>query len=184
MDPNLLPIFSGWLRTLSEDVLSLANRLEASDTPTPLRTASAEALQYLLRSADLVPDGLEDLGYLETAFAFRLIARRALAGEAGVGEASSDAVARFRRLSDEAERIAELLGGELAAFSEFCLTPAASTFRGTPAQALLEDAERRSAVLGEARAWAESYRAPELADGAEELVKIRSFLATRARARA
>jgi hypothetical protein len=43
-----------------------------------VRRASAESLQYLLRAADLIPEGLEDLGYLEVAFAFRAISRRAL----------------------------------------------------------------------------------------------------------
>ena len=77
MDPTLTA-FSGWLRTLGEDVLGLANLLETPALPAPVQRASAESLHYLLRAADLIPEGLEDLGYLEVAFAFRAISRRAL----------------------------------------------------------------------------------------------------------
>ena len=77
-DSKYLPAFNGWLRTMGEDVLSLANLLEAPDAPEPFRQASAESLHYLLRSAELIPEGLEALGYLEGAVAFRAIAERAL----------------------------------------------------------------------------------------------------------
>ena len=41
-DPNYLAVFSGWLRVMGEDVLSLANLLETPDAPLPFRHASAE----------------------------------------------------------------------------------------------------------------------------------------------
>jgi hypothetical protein len=88
IDSKYLPAFDGWLRTMGEDVLSLANLLETSDAPLPFRQASAQALQYLLRSTELIPEGLEALGYLEGAFAFRVIAQHAL--DDGPGELSGD----------------------------------------------------------------------------------------------
>jgi uncharacterized membrane protein YkvA (DUF1232 family) len=112
MDPKFLPVFAGWLRTMGEDVLSLANLLDSPEAPEAFRSVSAEALHYLLRSADLIPEGLEALGYLEE---------------------------------------------------------------------LLTDDELRAAVLRDAREWAELYRAPELGDGREEIVKIASFFRTRLR---
>jgi hypothetical protein len=89
IDSKYLPAFDGWLRTMGEDVLSLANLLETSDAPLPFRQASAQALQYLLRSTELIPEGLEALGYLEGAFAFRVIAQHAL--DDGPDELSGDA---------------------------------------------------------------------------------------------
>jgi hypothetical protein len=179
MDPKFLPLFSGWLRTLGEDVLSLSNRLEAADTPRPFRQASAEALQYVLRSAELIPEGLEELGYLEVAFAFRVLARRTTGENLELVAGAPES--RLVRLGEEADAIGEFLGEDMPLLTEASVAPAMTTYRGVAAAALLENDERRAEVLAEARAWAEAYQPPEPSEGAEELVKIRSFFRTRLR---
>jgi hypothetical protein len=179
MDPKFLPLFSGWLRSLGEDVLSLANRLESEDTPGPFRQVSAEALQYLLRSAGLIPEGLEELGYLEVAFAFRVLARRAADDNPELIAGASET--RLARLAEEADVVAEFLSDDMSLFAEASLAPGAVTYQGSSPSVLLDDAERRASVLGEARGWAEAYSPPEPSEGAEELVKIGSFFRTRLR---
>jgi hypothetical protein len=42
--------------------------------------------------------------------------------------------------------------------------------------------ELRATLLGEVRAWAEDYQAPELASGRYELVKLRAFMRTKLQA--
>jgi hypothetical protein len=179
MDPKFLPLFSGWLRTLGEDVLSLSNRLESADTPGPFRQASAEALQFVLRSADLIPEGIEELGYLEVAFAFRVLARRTTSDNPELVAGAPES--RLVRLGEEAEAVAEFLAEDMTLLTEASLAPAATTLRGVPASALLENDERRAEVLAEARAWAEGYQPAEPSEGTEELIKIRSFFRTRLR---
>jgi hypothetical protein len=179
MDPKFLPMYAGWLRALGEDVLSLANRLESEDTPGPFRQASAEALQYLLRSAALIPEGIEELGYLEVAFAFRVLARRVASDHPDLIAAASES--RLARLGEEADAVAEFLSEDMPLFTEACFAPGATSYQGSAAPALLDDAERRATVLGEARGWAESYSPPEPSDGPEELIKISSFFRTRLR---
>lgn len=179
MTSQFLPAFAAWLHTLGEDVLSLAHLLESPDAPPPFRLASAESLSLLLRSADLIPEGIEHLGYLEVAFAFRALARRALGDDAAATEGGSEG--RVPRLAAEAALVVDFLADDVGAFWEHWLAPAASTRAGRPAADLLEDAELRTATLEEARAWVEMYRAPELSSGDEELVKIRSFFHTRLR---
>jgi hypothetical protein len=100
MEPKFLPTFSGWLATLGEDVLSLANLLESPEVPPRFRRVSAEALESLLRASDLIPEGLESLGYLEQAFVFRLLARRA------VGDAEPEA-AGAALAAEELQPVAE-----------------------------------------------------------------------------
>jgi len=245
MDPTLTA-FSGWLRTIGEDVLALANLLEAPAPPAPVQRASAESLQYLLRAADLIPEGLEDLGYLEVAFAFRAISRRALddarnappeapdsgaaeppgdlsseerdlyAAEAtelqpadaaepptaeaaepspaetlpaetlGAESAASETAAwetegRVPRLAADVELIADFLGDDLGLFYAAVFNPAATTRGGLTAADLLQSPEPRSITLAEARRWVERHHGLELAEGKEELVKIRSFFRTRLR---
>jgi hypothetical protein len=179
MDPKFLPAFAGWLRAMGEDVLSLANLLESLETPEPVRQVSAEALQYLLRASDLIPEGLEPLGYLEVAFAFRLLGERALLDHPELAEPGAEG--RVPRLAADAALVAEFLGDDLPLFAQLALDPAASTRAGHAAPELLTDDELRASALREAREWVERSGAPELADGSEELVKIGAFFRTRLR---
>lgn len=223
MDPKFLPLFSGWLRTLGDDVLSLANLLEAAPIPAapevqapagdvaasgddapehhdaaaehhepaeaaeapappdPVHRASAESLHLLLRAADLIPDGLEHLGYLEVAFAFRAIARRALDDSSqAVGEAGDTTPeGPIARLGADAELIAEFLDSDVGAFYEAVSNIGATRRDGHTAAALLKSSEVRGPALQQARRWVERYQSPELSDRHEELVKIRSFFRTR-----
>jgi hypothetical protein len=179
MDPKFLPAFAAWLRTLGEDVLSLANLLEAPEAHQPYRAVAAEALQLLLRSAELIPEGLEPLGYLEAAFAFRVLAQRAAANHPELAEPGAEG--RVPRLAADAPIVAEFLGDDLPRFEQLALAPAATTRAGRAALDVLEDEELRAAVLRDARDWVEEYRAPELGQGREELVKIGSFFRTRLR---
>jgi hypothetical protein len=179
MDPKFLPTFAGWLRTMGEDVLSLANQLESSEAPEPFRRVSAEALQFLLRSAELIPDGLEAFGYLEAAFAFRVLAGHALDDHPELGEPGAEG--RVSRLAADRGLVAEFLGEDTARFEALALAPAATTRAGRSAADVLTDDALRAEVLRDAREWVEHYRAPELGDGREELVKIGAFFRTRLR---
>jgi hypothetical protein len=179
MDLKFLPTFAGWLRTMGEDVLSLAHQLESSDAPEPFRRVSAEALQFLLRSAALIPDGLEAFGYLEAAFAFRVLARHSLDDHPELAELGAEG--RVARLGTDARLVAEFLGEDMARLEALALAPAATTRAGRGAADVLTDEELRAEVLRDAREWVEHYRAPAIGDGREELVKIGSFFRTRLR---
>ena len=177
MTTQFLPAFASWLHTLGEDALSLAHLLESPEAPAPFRLASAEALSYLLRTSELIPEGIEHLGYLEVAFALRAVAKRALAEGATEGSLEG----RVPRLAAEAALIADFLQDDLDPFWEMVLAPAALSRAGRSATDVLEDAALRAATLEQARAWVEQYRAPELSPGEEELVKIRAYFRTRLR---
>lgn len=185
-DPKFSAAFSGWLRVLGEDVLSLANLLGTPEAPVPFRLAAAQALHGWLRLVELVPEGIEALGYLEGAFAFRVLAERAVAERAGGDHPEAvppdtDADGRVPRLAADAALVAEFLGEDMARFRERWVSPEATTRAGRPASALLEDDALRHAVQHEAREWVERYDAPELGEGPEELVKIAAFFRTRLR---
>jgi hypothetical protein len=74
-DAKCLGAFSGWLKGLDEEVRELAALLEREELPESSRRLGASALQYLLRLSALIPQGLEELGYLDVLFAFRILAR-------------------------------------------------------------------------------------------------------------
>ena len=66
--------FAAWLGNMGDEARQLAFLLERGEASAPLRRLAADSLNQLLHMADMVPDGTEALGYLETLFSFRLLA--------------------------------------------------------------------------------------------------------------
>lgn len=178
-EARFLRSFQSWLDAMGSEVDALAKSLEVADAPEALRRASATSLAYVLRSFELIPEGLEALGYLDDLFVFRACAQRALLEDPEA--ASFDTSGTFARLAAEAELVAELLGEDYEQLQAAAFAPGPAHAQGRRADELLSEPELCATALAEARAWIESYRAPELATGAEELVKIAAFFRTKLR---
>src|SRR5881394_3793556 len=86
-----LDTFPEWLRSLATDATDLSNLLEGDGISEDAKKYVAGSLNYLFKSLDLIPDGIEDLGFLDDAFVLR-VAAAAAGGE-------SDVVARLVRES-------------------------------------------------------------------------------------
>src|SRR3954471_2764028 len=74
LDSRYLEAFPGWLRSLAEDAQKLAGLLEQGSASPSAQRGAASALNYLFKSLDLIPDGLEDLGFIDDAFVLRVAA--------------------------------------------------------------------------------------------------------------
>lgn len=176
-DASCLQTFSRWLADMPGEVTALCDVLESPleppGVPEPCRRASAESLAHLVRSISLIPDGVEALAYLENLFAFRAIMRDAAGGQDTLADETS------RRLAAESELVAEFLGDDFGRLREATERARQHTREGERASDLLDDAERRGAVVAQLRAWAGAYRAPELALTEAEALKVRSFLRVR-----
>src|SRR4051812_10217831 len=85
VDPSLearyLEIFPAYLRTLGDDAGALGE-IVTSDAPEEVRRYVVAGLNYIFKSLDLIPDGIDDLGFLDDAFVLRVAASLA-AEEAG-----------------------------------------------------------------------------------------------------
>ena len=62
-----LDMFPEWLRTLAADAGELAKVLATTTVAESTRRYVAGGLNYLFKSLDLIPDGIDDLGYLDDA---------------------------------------------------------------------------------------------------------------------
>lgn len=176
-EARFLRTFQSWLDAMGSEVGALGELLENTEAPAALRGASAASVAYLLRSFEIIPEGLEALGYLDDVFVFRALAERAVLEDPEA--ASFDATGTVARLAAEAELVAEFLGEDYPRLQAAAFASGPEHAEGRHAEDLLKDPELGAAALGEARAWAESYRAPELNHGAEELVKLGSFFRTK-----
>jgi uncharacterized membrane protein YkvA (DUF1232 family) len=173
LESRCLESFPAWLRTLGSDVSALSALLETTDSGDILRAAAC-ALTYLTKSLDLIPDGLEDLGYLDDAFVVRVAAAR-VPVEARELETSGV----FTRLASEAELIAEFLVEDYPRLEAYVDALASSSARGRSVEQVVANPEVRSDLSRDVRAWAESYSSPSFLRDQKNLVKLRSFMKNR-----
>jgi uncharacterized membrane protein YkvA (DUF1232 family) len=173
LDSRCLEQFSAWLRSLSADARALCELLEG-DVPGALRRGAAIALNYLFKSIDLIPDGLEDLGYLDDAFVFRVSIAEAARSGAGL-EAGSAA----ERLAGDVALIREFMGADFARLEGYVAALGGRAVRGRSVDDVLANAESRAGLLRDVRDWAASFESPSFLRDAKSLVKLRSFLVTR-----
>ena len=169
-----LESFPAWLGSLGEDARALADLLEGESTQEAQLWTLA-ALTYLFKSLDLIPDGLEELGFVDDAFVLRVAA-----GKVPEEERQSDASGTLTRLAAEAALIEQFLGAEtypmLVQYVERLATGAA---RGRTVDELTQSAELRAEFASQIRHWASDYAEPSFLRDEKNLVKLRAFLGSK-----
>src|SRR5215470_7464213 len=78
LEARCLEAFPNWLRILGDDARALSKWVASDGTPDAARRSLIAALNYLFKSLDLIPDGIEDLGFVDDAFVFRVASSLAL----------------------------------------------------------------------------------------------------------
>lgn len=172
LDSRCLEAFPGWLKSLAEDAQKLAGLLEHAEASPAAQRSAASALSYLFKSLDLIPDGLEDLGFIDDAFVLRVAA-------ALVSEADRDADGVLVTLAADAALISEFLGADYGRLEQYVEKLENGSARGRSVAQILEDSAVRADFVREVRQWSTSYAPPSFARDTRSLVKLRSFLGTR-----
>lgn len=173
LDARCLDAFPNWLRTLAEDARGLAGVLEQESSPSAARHAAA-ALNYLFKSLDLIPDGLEDLGYIDDAFVLRAAAQAVK--EESEADLAADSSGTLARLAEGAELVREFLGPEYARLAKYVAGLEQGSARGRTVNVILTDPAVRADFVGEVQQWADGYTVPSFSRDDRNLVKLRSFL--------
>jgi uncharacterized membrane protein YkvA (DUF1232 family) len=176
LDSRCLEAFPQWLRSLGDDARAIAQTLEAGAfTADVARRQLAGALNYLFKSLDLIPDGIEDLGFVDDAFVFRIAAAAALEGEADARGKSE----QVERLAADAALIREFLGPDAPRLERYVAALGHGSARGRSVDDIVGNADVANELFGEVRAWAAGYSAPAFAREDKSLVKLRAFLAAK-----
>jgi uncharacterized membrane protein YkvA (DUF1232 family) len=170
---NALP---DWLRSLAEDLTAVAGLLKDSQLSEELRLWAAGAVGYVFKSVDLIPDGIDDLGYLDDAFILRVAASRALE-DLPADEAA--AVAPLAKLAEGASLIKRLLGSDYARLDDFVSGLRIAVVRGKSPSDIVEDRALAIQVCEEVASFARSYLAPPFAQDERTLIKLKSFLSAK-----
>ncbi len=172
LQTRCLDTFPEWLRTLATDAIDLAQVLAQTDAPEVTRRYVTGGLNYLFKSLDLIPDGIEDLGFLDDAFVIRVASALALSEV----PAAREAFPVLDRLAADARLVAELLGKDYARLESYVKTLTKGAARGRSVDDILGDGQVRSAFLLEVTGWASSYTTPSFSRDEKNLVKLQSFL--------
>jgi uncharacterized membrane protein YkvA (DUF1232 family) len=174
INAKCLEIFPTWLRTLDEDVQTLMEILKNPAAGADARKALAGGVNYLFKSLDLIPDGIDDIGYLDDAFVIRLAAKNALDGDMGnVG----DAISRLGRLANDADFIKEFLEGDLySRLDKYVRDLRKGAARGRTVDEILESEQVLGELAGEVTIFVKEYKSPGFTKDEKNLIKLRAFL--------
>jgi uncharacterized membrane protein YkvA (DUF1232 family) len=169
IDTKYLEMFPNWLRTLGDDARTMA-KVVGSDAPEETRRYATAGLNYIFKSLDLIPDGVDDLGFCDDAFVLRVAASLA------VGDSDEAKAGPLGTLAGDAGEVKAFLGDVYPALETYVKGLHKGAARGRTVEDILTNAEARSAFLHEVAAWADGYQTPSFTRDPKTLIKLRSFL--------
>jgi uncharacterized membrane protein YkvA (DUF1232 family) len=170
---SYLDRFPAWLRSLGEDAERLGQIGANAELQDGARQAVVAGVNYLFKSLDLVPDGIDDIGYLDDAFVLRVAAQQAL--REGGGRVPDEQLRVLTRLAEEAEVIEAFLGTDYVRLATYVKGLGKTVAHGRSVADILQDAQVAAAFLLDLRGFAEGYAAPNFAREDKNLVKLRAF---------
>jgi uncharacterized membrane protein YkvA (DUF1232 family) len=173
LDPRYLEVFPQWLRSLGEDALAVSEVIASSAQDDDASRALVGGLNYIFKTLDLIPDGIDDLGYLDDAFVLRVACASAAASRTELRHGV------IERLSDDARAVHEFLGADFPRLEAYVSGLPKGAARGRTVGDVVTDASVRAAFVQDVRAWAAEYHAPSFARDPKTLVKLKSFLSAR-----
>jgi uncharacterized membrane protein YkvA (DUF1232 family) len=167
-ESEYLELFPNWLGSLASDARSLSAALERPEVPAEARAYLAAALNYIFKSVDLIPDGIDDLGYLDDAFVVRVCARAAR--HAGAEDTA------IKQLAEQGQQVEWFLNKDYPRLMHYVDGLRKGAARGRSVVDILEDASVRAGFLVEVNAWSLDYQTPTFAADSRTLIKLRAFL--------
>ncbi|HLK38181.1 MAG TPA: YkvA family protein [Polyangiaceae bacterium] len=176
LDPRYLEMFPQWLRSLGEDAAAVGEVVSASGADAAegdsIRSL-VSGLNYIFKSLDLIPDGIDDLGFLDDAFVLRVAC--ALAAEARP-DLKQGAV---QRLADDARAVQNFLGEDYQRLDTYVRGLRKGAARGRTVEDIVTDPDARTQFLHEVRAWSGGYQVPTFTRDQKTLVKLKAFLSAK-----
>ncbi len=166
---RFLDVFPDWLRSLGEDAGALGAVVEG-DANEDARRYVASGLNYIFKSLDLIPDGIDDLGFCDDAFVLRVAASLAC-DEGGAAREGT-----LGRLADEAKHVQEFLEEDYGRLVTYVQNLRKGAARGRTVEDIIADNSARAAFVHEVNAWANEYQVPAFTRDVKTLIKLKAFL--------
>jgi hypothetical protein len=169
-----LDVFPGWLRSLGEDAGALGTMVgNTGEGNEEVRKYVISGLNYIFKSLDLIPDGIDDLGFCDDAFVLRVAAALAVESD---GAAKNGVVGR---LADEANEVKEFMGDDYDRLVSYVKGLRKGAARGRTVDDIMTDESARSAFVHEVTAWSREYQVPTFTRDVKTLIKLKAFLSAK-----
>ena len=170
---KFLDVFPGWLRTLGEDAGALGTIVSTNAGGEEARRYVISGLNYIFKSLDLIPDGIDDLGFCDDAFVIRVAA--ALACEADANAKNGI----LGRLADDARQVEAFLGDDYPRLVTYVKGLRKGAARGRTVEDIMTDASARASFVSEVAAWSKEYQVPSFTRDVKTLIKLKAFLSAK-----
>ena len=167
-DEKFLDAFGTWLGALGRDAELLGSVLAEADLADGARRAAAGGLNYLFKSLDLIPDGIDDIGYLDDAFVLRVAAAQA------VREGASEH-AQIDPLGAEDQLVRDFLGDVYERLDRYVSGLRTGAARGRTVQDILATQDVLDEFLEDVKSFSAAYKAPTFSRDPKNLIKLRAF---------
>lgn len=167
-----LDTFPTWLRSLGQDAEKLGDTLEGKGLSAAARESVAGGLNYLFKSLDLIPDGIDDIGYLDDAFVLRVAADLAASAE---GDSEPGALEAIGSLANEADVVREFLGKDYGRLEAYVKGLKKGAARGRSVSDIIADGQVRAEFLDDVRGFAKTYDTPSFSREEKNLIKLKAF---------
>ncbi len=165
---RFLDVFPDWLRSLGEDASALGGVVSSRNDEVGRFVAGG--LNYIFKSLDLIPDGIDDLGFCDDAFVIRVAAALACDADGSAREGV------LGRLADDAKQVEAFLEGDYAKLVAYVQGLRKGAARGRTVEDIMTDEGVRSAFVHEVNAWAKEYNVPVFTRDVKTLIKLKAFL--------
>ncbi|MBZ0121916.1 MAG: DUF1232 domain-containing protein [Sandaracinaceae bacterium] len=167
-----LDTFPAWLRDLGSDAEALSKLLGEEGLGQGARESIAGGINYLFKSLDLIPDGIDDIGYLDDAFILRVAADLALRD---AGDVEESKLAALTRLANEVELVRDFLEEDYPRLEAYVKTLRRGASRGRSVADIVTDATVQRELVEDVQGFVSSYAAPSFAREERNLIKLRAF---------
>jgi uncharacterized membrane protein YkvA (DUF1232 family) len=173
IDPRYLETFPQWLRSLGEDAAQVGDVLNSAASDDDATRSLVAGLNYIFKSLDLIPDGIDDLGFLDDAFVLRVACNLAGAARPEVKQGV------VQRLGDDVHAVRDFLGEDYARLETYVRGLRKGAARGRTVEDIVSDAGMRQQFLHEVKAWSGAYQVPTFTRDQRTLVKLKAFLSAK-----
>jgi uncharacterized membrane protein YkvA (DUF1232 family) len=175
VNTKCLETFPGWLRSLDEDVQLVFRAIENTELPVETRKFLVGGINYLFKSLDLVPDGIDDIGYLDDAFVLRLSVKSALEEETDALD--PELMAKLGQLANDVDLVDELLEKDVFdRLDKYTRDLRKGAARGRTVDEIVDDENVFKEFASEVGSFVKGYTSPGFAKDQKNLIKLKAFL--------
>lgn len=170
-----IDVFKGWGETIRQDLDAFKVLLESDKADDNSRHLAGAALLYLVSRMDLIPDWNEAIGVLDDVMVLRVCAQLTVTHERGPLPAAAEIA--LERMANEADKIAEFLGGAIHdKLRAHCARLAEQAVRGRTPAGLAGDAGLRAALYRELEDEIKKSVPIVVDDPADAEVRLKAYL--------